>query len=119
MDPRVRHTIRLMSKDLSRPFRIEQAARSVRVSPSRLAHLFKEETGLAPAQYLKRLRMECARKFLERTSLGIKEIMLRVGISDESHFVRDFRQRYELPPIRYRILHRSRSRKGVAGSANK
>jgi AraC family transcriptional regulator of arabinose operon len=119
MDPRVRQSIRLMSKDLRRSFRVEEAARSAHLSPSRFAHLFKEQTGLAPAQYHKRLRLECARKHLEKTSLGLKQVMLRAGFHDESHFVRDFKKQYGLPPMRYRAKHKKHVVKSVAGSANK
>lgn len=52
--------------------------------------------------------MECARKFLERTSLSVRQVMLRVGVSDESHFVRDFKKAHGLPPIRYRTLHKEK-----------
>lgn len=102
MDPRVRQAIDLLSEDLSRPFNINTLAGSVNLSPSRLRHLFKSETGLTPAQYLKRLRIEGARKLLEGSFLRLKDVMPRVGVSDESHFVRDFKKVHGLPPIKYR-----------------
>ena len=102
MDPRVRQTVDLLSEDLNRNFDFKALAGFVNLSPSRLRHLFKEETGLTPAQYLKRLRLERARELLEGSFLRIKEVMPRVGVSDESHFVRDFKKAHGLPPIKYR-----------------
>jgi transcriptional regulator GlxA family with amidase domain len=102
MDPRVRQAINLLSEDLSRDFDFKALAASVNLSPSRLRHLFKDETGLTPAQYLKRLRLERARELLEGSFLRLKEVMPQVGINDESHFVRDFKQAHGLPPRRYR-----------------
>jgi AraC family transcriptional regulator of arabinose operon len=77
-------------------------AQSVNLSPSRLCHLFKAETGVAPVHYLKALRMQAAKKYLETSFLSVKIILFSVGFSDESHFVRDFKRAYGLPPARYR-----------------
>lgn len=102
MDPRVRQAIDLLSEDLSRDLDFKALATSVNLSPSRLRHLFKDETGLTPAQYLKRLRFERAKELLEGSFLRLKEVMPLVGIKDESHFVRDFKKAHGLAPRRYR-----------------
>jgi len=118
MDPRVRQAINQLTEDLSRASNFNALAASVNLSPSRLRHLFKGETGLTPAQYLKRLRIEGARKLLEGSFLRLKEVMLHVGVSDESHFVRDFKKAHGLPPIKY--SHRSyKVSQSVASGANK
>lgn len=111
MDARVRQIIKLLSEDVSRDVDIEALASSVNLSASRLRHLFKDETGLTPAQYLKRLRLERARELMEGSFLRLKEVLPQVGITDESHFVRDFKAMHGLPPIKYR--HRKRK---VSGS---
>ena len=102
MDPRIQQVIDLISNDLSRPLDLELVARSVNLSPSRLRHLFKNETTLTPAQYLKRLRIASAKALLDETFLRLKEVMRRVGVTDESHFVKDFKKAYGLSPIKYR-----------------
>jgi transcriptional regulator GlxA family with amidase domain len=102
MDPRVRQIAELLSEDLSRDLDMEALANSVKLSTSRLRHLFKDETGLTPAQYLKRLRLEHARELMEKSFLRLKEVMPLVGITDESHFVRDFKKTHGLPPIKHR-----------------
>jgi transcriptional regulator GlxA family with amidase domain len=102
MDSRVRQAINLLSEDLSRDLDFKAVAVYVNLSSSRLRHLFKEETGLTPAQYLKRLRLERARELLERSFLRLKEVMPQVGINDESHFVRDFKKVHGITPRRYR-----------------
>jgi transcriptional regulator GlxA family with amidase domain len=77
-------------------------AKSVRLSPGRLRYLFKREMGIPPSRYIRRLRMRQAAALLTTTFLSVKEIMARVGLGDESHFVRDFEAIYGLPPTRYR-----------------
>ena len=41
---------------------------------------------------------------LETTRLSVKQVMAGVGLSDESHFVRDFKKTCGLTPARYRQL---------------
>lgn len=102
MDLRVQQVLRLISEDVRRPLPLEEIARAVNLSTPRLRCLFKSETGMTPAQHLKSLRMHKAKELLEGTFLNVKQIMLQVGINDESHFVRDFHERYGLPPAEYR-----------------
>ena len=107
MDTRVRRVIDQLSKDLTRDADLKTLAISVNLSSSRLRHLFKDETGLTPAQYLKRLRLERARELMDGSFLRLKEVLPQLGINDESHFVKDFKKKHGLPPIKYR--HRGRN----------
>jgi transcriptional regulator GlxA family with amidase domain len=106
MDLRVQQALRLISEDVRRPLLLEEVARAVNLSTPRLRYLFKAETGMTPAQHLKSIRMERAKELLEGTFLNVKQIMLQVGINDESHFVRDFRELYGVTPAEYRRNHR-------------
>jgi len=103
---------------LSLHINFETLARSVNLSSSRMRHLFKEQVGMTPAQYLKMLRIKRARDLLEKSFLRLKEVISRVGLSDESHFVNDFKKIHGLPPIRYRQHYQKHSNK-VANRANK
>lgn len=103
MDPRVVKAIDLIEGNVRGELPLEEIARSVNLSLSRLRYLFKHEVGVTPAQYLKSVRMRRAKELIESTFLDAKEVMTRIGMSDMSHFVRDFRKAYGLPPIRYRI----------------
>ena len=102
MDHRVKTVMELMEANLQRKMSMTELARAVNLSPWRLSHLFKTEIGIPPLQYLKALRMEKARVLVMSTFLSIKQIMNRVGITNESHFVKDFRRAYGLTPTQYR-----------------
>lgn len=102
MEPRIHRAIRLMTVDLRREMSLDELARSLNLSASRLRHLFKDETGLSPVQYLKAQRMERAKELLETTFLSVKEVMLQVGVKDKSHFIRGFKKVYGLSPSQYR-----------------
>jgi transcriptional regulator GlxA family with amidase domain len=105
MDPRVQKTVFLIQETLSRKITLEELARAVNLSPAHLRHLFKTETAMTPTQYQKRLRLLEARRLLESTFLNLQEIMLRVGLNDQSHFVRDFKKTYGLTPAQHRASH--------------
>ena len=105
MEPRVVKVIEIMSSNLHRPLSGGSLAASVNLSYSRLEHLFKAETGMTLVSYLKKLRIEKARKLLETTFLTNQQIIFKVGLCDESHFVRDFKKAYGLRPSQYRKQH--------------
>jgi transcriptional regulator GlxA family with amidase domain len=93
MDQRVQKVIALMNDNLRRRMGIGNLSLSVNLSYWRLCHLFKTETGVPPARYLKSLRMQKAKELLETTRLSVKEIMIEIGVEDRSHFERDFKRR--------------------------
>ncbi|HVF56804.1 MAG TPA: AraC family transcriptional regulator [Pyrinomonadaceae bacterium] len=102
MDPRIEKTIALLEECLHRTVDYDEIAQEVNLSLPRLRSLFRAETGEPLARYHKSLRMREAGKLLQSTFLNLKQIMLRVGINDESHFVRDFKKTYSVSPTQYR-----------------
>ena len=102
MDRRVQAAIDFMEQDLTRPFQLNEVACLVNLSPSRLQHLFKLDTDTSPSRYLKLVKLRRAKELIETTFLSTKQIMVQLGINDESHFVRDFKETYGLPPAHYR-----------------
>jgi AraC family transcriptional regulator of arabinose operon len=105
VDPRVLKVTEIMSSNLHRHLPIGSIAASVNLSYSRLEHLFKAETGVTPVSYLKRLRIERARELLETTFLTNQQILIKVGMYDESYFVKEFKKTYGLRPTEYRKRH--------------
>lgn len=98
MDPRIALTIARIENALGDAPSVPRMAAAVELSPSRFAHLFRDQTGVPPARYLHTLRMQRARVLLERTFLSVKEVMVSVGFRDPSHFARDFRRFHGIAP---------------------
>src|SRR5690606_16288363 len=63
---------------------------------------FTAATGLAPIAYIQRLRIEDAKRRLERTDASIDDISWRVGYEDPAFFRRLFRRTTGLAPGAYR-----------------
>ena len=102
MDYRIETVLTHIQDNLQRTLSLNKLAKSVNLSPSRLRHLFKAETGVTPTQHLKRLRMQKAKEVLETTYLNVKEVLAMIGLTDESHFVRDFKKEYGRTPSQHR-----------------
>src|SRR5215470_452761 len=102
MSERVQRIIELMHGDPSRTFSLGEMAEEVNLSTPYFCSLFKSITGVPPAKYLKSLRLQQAATLLTTTFLSVKEIVRRVGLTDESHFVRDFKRMYGMTPSEYR-----------------
>ena len=98
MDRRIAHVIQHMETTTDAGPRIPELAALVGLSPSRFAHLFRDEVGMPPGRYLHRLRMQRARVLLERTFLSVRDVMIQVGFRDPSHFARDFRRYHGVAP---------------------
>ncbi len=106
MDRRVQMVTAIMEADFERELSLVGLAQFVNLSPSRLHHLFKAEAGVAPACYLRALRLKKSKELLETTFLSVKQIMARVGVKDKSHFERGFKKAYGLTPAQHRAVYR-------------
>lgn len=91
-----------MGKNYEKKFSIDMVADSMGISPRHFKRRFKNATGETPLAYLQRLRIENAKRFLERTRDTINEITWRVGYEDINSFRRLFIKHTGLSPKEYR-----------------
>ncbi|MGE5204693.1 MAG: helix-turn-helix domain-containing protein [Chlamydiota bacterium] len=105
VDPRVCHLATYLLANSEKPVCLHDLARRVNLSDSRLAHIFRRDLGITLQQFLKTVRLRRARRLLETTFLSVKQVMVRVGLNDSSHFVRDFEQMFGESPRNYRKSH--------------
>jgi len=80
------------------------------LSPGRLAHLFKERTGLTPIQYLTNIRIEQAKKQLLTWDDKLCKFYSEVGFNSESYFIRKFKQFVGVSPSKFRAASRGTTR---------
>ena len=81
---------------------LAEMAGAAGISPFHFAREFKRATGLAPHQYLIKVRIERAKAWLTKSELPIVEVGLRAGFNNQSHFTRLFHKRTGLTPKAYR-----------------
>lgn len=81
---------------------LDSAAEYVRLNPYYLSTFFKQQTGENFSDYVLRIRMEAAARFLEKGDENVKEIAEAVGYTNPNSFTRAFRQYYQCNPKEYR-----------------
>ncbi|MEU8318660.1 helix-turn-helix domain-containing protein [Nonomuraea sp. NPDC048881] len=101
-DERVRRVLDLIAAEPGAQHSVASLARAVALSPSRFAHLFAAETGLAPMGAVRRARVRHAASLLEVTDLDVGQVAAASGFVSPFHFSRAFRREYGLPPRDYR-----------------
>lgn len=84
---------------------LEELSILARGSESHLRHVFKEETGQTPQQYLEKVRMAKAKELLVSTKKNINEIARNIGIENVSYFIKRFRRYYKETPKKFRENH--------------
>jgi AraC-like DNA-binding protein len=86
--------------DFDQPLRIEDLARELGMSVTRFHHHFKAVTALSPLQFQKRMRLQEARRLMLGEDLDAASAAYRVGYHDASHFNREYKSLFGVPPMR-------------------
>lgn len=81
---------------------VEEMVKRSRLAERTFKRRFTQATGLSPLVYVQRLRIEDAKRRLERTEAPIDEISWRVGYEDPAFFRRLFKRTTRLAPGDYR-----------------
>jgi AraC-like DNA-binding protein len=94
----VRSALEYMARYYYRPWSLKELSQKVGQSLYHLSHVFKEETGYSPMQYLNRYRIEQAKSLLVDGRLSVEEVARSVGVLNPKYFARLFRQTTGLTP---------------------
>ncbi len=86
---------------------VAEIAREVGVHRAHLARVYKRHRGLSIGAHVRQLRLVWAADQLDESSESLSAIALRAGFSDQSHFTREFKRRFGIPPGAYRRARRS------------
>lgn len=81
---------------------IDDIADMVAISRRNFIRRFKKATHNTPLEYIQRVRIEAAKRFLESSSMSIYEVMFEVGYQDTKAFRNLFRKLTGLTPKEYR-----------------
>lgn len=89
-----------LRREFDQPLRIEHLARDLGMSVSGFHHNFKAVTALSPLQFQKQIRLQEARRLMLGEQLDAASAAFRVGYQDASHFSREYKSLFGLPPMR-------------------
>ncbi|MEO7659664.1 MAG: AraC family transcriptional regulator [Pyrinomonadaceae bacterium] len=104
MDRRIFHIKEKLSQNPELSWTVEKMADTVGLSVPGFKQTFKKKVGVSPLAYLLELRVEKARQLLSdpHNFLQINEIGVICGLTNASHFTRDFKKRNGMTPNEYR-----------------
>jgi len=105
----VQRTLDIIKRDYyNTDLSLKIIAADFKVSSAYLGQLFKEATGKYFNDYLTETRLRASRALLLDTDLKIREILYRIGISNQSYFNRIFKKAYGLSPLAFRYQNTSK-----------
>lgn len=96
--PDLTRAIEFMHAHIDRSISLGDVAQAAGRSTSHLARQFREKFGQPPHSYLIGIRLELAKRMLEKTNEPIANIALDCGFTHQEHLTRFFRRRYETTP---------------------
>jgi AraC-like DNA-binding protein len=89
-------------EELHRPIDVAELSARHSMSRSHFSHRFRAASGVSPAQYIQRLRLEAAAERLLHSMQTIEQIAQETGFASATHFCRVFRKRFHLSPGEFR-----------------
>jgi AraC family transcriptional regulator, transcriptional activator FtrA len=91
-----------ITRRLGEPMRIAELARLAAMSERTFMRRFRETTGMTPADWITRMRVDRARELLECTRLSIDQIAARTGLGTATTLRHHFRRKVGVSPVEYR-----------------
>lgn len=100
--PSLRKPVQTMRLYFHRPLRVAELAALAGMSESSFMRLFKRVMGTSPIDWLRRERINQAKRRLSESTDSIKEISRQAGYSDQFFFSKDFKKCTGLTPTDFR-----------------
>ncbi|MBC8011802.1 MAG: helix-turn-helix transcriptional regulator, partial [Burkholderiales bacterium] len=95
-------------REPQRAWSLEAAAKEAGLSYTRFRTKFLAEFGTSPYDYVLRLRIELAERWLTSTDEAVKLIAVRCGFGGAEAFVRAFGKIHGISPGKWRVQYNSR-----------
>jgi transcriptional regulator GlxA family with amidase domain len=93
-----------IAEHLDRKMSVEDLAHRMAMSVRNFERVFTREVGITPSQYVLQMRVEGARRLLERTDKGLKQVASAAGFGNVDVMRRAFVRLLGITPRRYREL---------------
>lgn len=98
---RVAKALHQLRREFRSPLSLPELASAAGMSVTSFHQHFKAVTGTTPLQYQKDLRLIASRTLLAERGTSVSEAAYSVGYESPTHFSRDYRRKFGLPPGRH------------------
>lgn len=102
LDAEIKHAQQWLTTHFSVANPVDEMIKHSRLAERTFKRRFTMATGLAPIEYVQRLRIEDAKRRLERTDAPVEEIGWKVGYESDAFFRRLFKRTTGMAPNAYR-----------------
>ena len=96
---RIARVLKHLHAAYAEPFRAEELAQRAGMSVSAFHHHFKLVTASSPGQYLKRIRLDRARRLMVHDGYNAGSAARAVGYESRSQFSREFKRLFGVTPV--------------------
>lgn len=96
---RIARVLRQIHADSASPLSVEEMARKAGMSVAAFHHYFKLVTASSPLQYLKRIRLDQARRLMAHDGYNASTAARAVGYESASQFSREFKRLFGVTPV--------------------
>lgn len=97
----------LMAKTIGAPLTVAAVSARVGLSPRQLERLFRQHTGMGPAEFSMALRLDHARELLRQSDLAVTAVGVASGFVSSAHFSAAYRRRFGHAPRAERVATRT------------
>jgi transcriptional regulator GlxA family with amidase domain len=93
-----------LTERLHEPMDVGRLAEKMNMSPRNFTRVFTRQTGISPAKYIEKLRVEAARLYLEQNDEPLEQVALRCGLGNLVSMRRLFLKHLMVTPSDYKKL---------------
>lgn len=99
---RIHPVITYIEQNYMRKITITELSKMLHICNDSLISLFKKATGITPAQYILKMRIEASINLLMTTQLSLEEIAEKTGFGSATYMNRIFKQKLNCTPGKFR-----------------
>ena len=100
-----KRTIEYLEKHYDTKMNIREIASHLKVSHEHLSRIFLKECGINLKEYIRKIKIERGKEnLIKNRHLSIKDVAASIGMDDDKHFCRLFKEETGLTPGEYRKL---------------
>lgn len=98
----VNQVVKYINENYDKDLKLKEITRMIFINTEYFSRLFKKEVGCTYAEYLTRVRIESAKKYLSNPSFSVADVAKKVGYQDPNYFSKVFKKVVGITPTEYR-----------------
>jgi two-component system response regulator YesN len=97
----IREALDYIAANYRHDLSLNEVSDKIRITPSYLSRLFRDETGMSFVEYLNHFRVQKAKKFIENGERKMKSLYEKVGFNSYNYFFKVFKELTGCTPMEY------------------